>query len=447
MNAEVRPIRTPAEQALAASIEAVSGKLPGAGEVKKLREAAAKAFLEGGLPHRRVEEWKYTDLRALMREAAPLALPPGKGEIEQAGKLDPFSGIEARRLVLVNGAFVPELSDLTKLEKGLAIVPLAQALAEKSQLTQRIGELKPDVYDAALALNTAFLSDGVLVEIADGTKIERPIYIVNCHTGGAPTSTYARSLIVAGKNSQVTLVESFVGPDGVAYQTNSAIELHVGDKAIFDFVRLQAEGAAAFHLSTLLARIGNEAKFSIYPFTSGAAVARYSVTLRFAGKGIEGTFAGPNLLRNRQHADTTLVLDHMMPNGTSRELIKSALDDESRGIFQGRINVHHGAQKTDAKMATHALMLSDTAESDNKPELEIFADDVQCGHGATSGAIDESLMFYFLARGIPRRQAEALLIQSFVAEPVEMIPHEGLREALLSRINVWLEARQAWEAR
>jgi Fe-S cluster assembly protein SufD len=441
MNAEVRPIRTPAEQSLATMIESASGKLPGAGEIKKLRETAAKTFLDRGLPHRRVEEWKYTDLRALMRDAAPLAPPPDKSAVEQAKKLDPFAGVETRRLVLVNGAFVPGLSDLSKLEKGLSIVPLTQALAEKNKLTSRIDELKPDVYDAALALNTAFLNDGVVIEIADGAKIERPIHILNCHTGDAPASTYARSLIVAGKNSKTTIVEAFVGPDGVAYQTNSAMELHVGDNASFDLIRLQAEGASALHLSTLLAKVGNDTKFSIYPFTSGAAVARYSVTLRFAGKSIEGVFASANLLRKRQHADTTLVLDHMMPNGTSRELIKSALDDESRGIFQGRINVHRGAQKTDAKMSTHALMLSDTAESDNKPELEIFADDVQCGHGATSGAIDESLMFYFLARGIPRKEAEALLIQSFVAEPVEMIAHEGLREALLARIAGWLAAR------
>ncbi len=441
MNAEVRPIRTSAEQALAASIEQASGKLPGDGAVKKLRETAAKAFLESGLPHRRVEEWKYTDLRALVRDVAPLASPPGKNEIGQAKKLDPFPGIETRRLVLVNGIFVAELSDLAALEKGLSIVPLARALADGHELVQRIGELKPDTYDAALSLNTAFMNDGVLIEIADGAKLARPIHIMNVNVGSAPSSSYARSLIVAGKNSQATIVESFAGSDGIAYQTNSAAELHVGDNASLDLVRLQAEGKAALHLSTLLAKVGNEAKLSLHPVTTGAAISRYSVTLRFAGKGIDGRMAGANLLRGRQHADTTLVLDHAMPNGTSRELIKSALDDESRGIFQGRIVVRHGAQKTDARMATHALMLSDNAESDNKPELEIFADDVQCGHGATSGPIDETLMFYFLARGIPRKEAEALLIQSFVAESIEMIAHEGLREALLARAADWLKAR------
>lgn len=440
MNAEVRPIRTPAEQALIGAIEAARGKLPGDTRAKELRDAAEKSFAEGGLPHRRVEEWKYTDLRALMRDAAPLASAPDKSAIEAAKKADPFAGLDLRKLVLVNGALVPELSDLAALEPGLSIVPLGKALAEGNALVRRIGELQPKKYDAALALNTAFLNDGVVIEVADGAKIARPIYILHVHSGGA-ASTYARALIVAGKQSKSMFVESFVGPDATAYQTNSAIEAHVGDGATFDFIRLQAEGSAALHLSTLLAKVGNAAKFSLYPVASGAAVSRYSVSFDFAGKNIEGRFAGATLLRGKQHADTTMVIDHAQPHGVSRELMKSALDDESRGIFQGRINVRHGAQKTDAKMATHALMLSDTAESDNKPELEIFADDVQCGHGATSGAIDENLLFYFLARGIPRKEAEALLIQSFVAEPIEMIPHEGLREIMLARAADWLKAR------
>lgn len=441
MSIQLRSIRTPAEQALIGAIEAVRGKLPGGVHAQELRGAAEKSFIESGLPHRRVEEWKYTDLRALMRDVVPLASPPDKNAIEQAKKHDPFPGIEARRLVLVNGAFVPGLSDLAGLEKGLTIAPLAKALAEGNKLTQRIGELKPDTYDAALSLNTAFLNDGVLIEIADGMKLAKPIHIVNFHSGSAPTSTYARSLIVAGKDSQAIVIESFAGPEKVAYQTSTAMELHVSDKASFDLIRLQAEGSAALHLSTLLAKIGSDAKFALHPVAQGAAVSRYSVTLRFAGKNIEARFAGATLLRGRQHADTTMVIDHMMPHGTSRELMKSALDGESRGVFQGRINVRRGAQKTDARMATHALMLTDTAESDNKPELEIFADDVQCGHGATSGAIDENLLFYFLARGIPRKEAEALLIQSFVAEPIELIAHEGLRGVMLARVEDWLRAR------
>jgi len=441
MNAEIRPVRTPAEQALVASFESSHAKLPGSTEIAKLRESAARAFAESGLPHRRIEEWKYTDLRALLREAAPLAPPPDAQAIAEAKKLNPLSEVETRRLVLVNGAFVPALSDLGTLEKGLTIIPLGQALAEGHKLTRRIGELRPETYDAALALNTAFLSDGLLIDIAKDAKIERPIHITHCFTGNVAGSTYARSLIFIGVNAKATIVESFSGPDSIAYQTNSAMELHVNEGAHVDFVRLQAEGNAAVHLSTLLVNISENAKFALHPVTTGGAISRYSISLRFDGKGIEGRFAGANMLRARQHADTTIVLDHAQPNCSSKELIKSVLDGDSRGIFQGRIVVKPGAQKTDARMATHALMLSETAESDNKPELEIFADDVQCGHGATSGALDENLLFYFLSRGIPRKDAEALLIHSFVAEAIEMIAHGGLRDALLKRAAAWLAAR------
>lgn len=441
MNADIRPIRTPAEQALVAANEAVRAKLPGGAAVAKLRETAATAFSESGLPHRRIEEWKYTDLRALMRDVPPLALPPDASAIKEAGKLDPFPAVEARRIVFVNGVYAAELSDLDALEKGLTIIPLAKALSEGHVLTQRIGALSPEAYDAALALNVAFMNDGAIVDLAKGTKLDRPLHILHCFTGKTVAATYTRSLVILDADTKATLVESFVGPDGVPYQANSAMELHVADGAHLDFIRLQADGNSAIHLSTLLAEVGANAVISLNPVTTGAAVSRYSISLRFAGKGTEGRFAAANLLRARQHADTTLVIDHAVPNCIGKELVKSALDGESRGIFQGRIVVRPDAQKTDSRMATHALMLTDTAESDNKPELEIFADDVQCGHGATSGAIDESLLFYFLARGIPHKEAEALLIQSFVAESIEMIAHTGLREALLQRVANWLKER------
>ena len=442
MNAEVKPVRTAAEVALAAAIDAVRAKLPGKGAVAKLREHATKSFLESGLPHRRIEEWKYTDLRALMREAAPLAPPPDAGAIKEAGKLDPFFGIETRRFTLVNGAFVPELSDLKALEPGLTILPLARALAEGHKLTEKIGAIAPDTYDAAFALNTALLNDGVIIAIEPGAKIEKPIHIVHCQAGKSASSSFARALVLVGAGARATIVESFTGPGGVGYQANSALELHAGDGSEIDFIRLQAEGDAAIHLSTLLAEIGAKAKLSLHPVTTGAAVSRFTILLRFNGTGTEGKLAAANLLRGRQHADTTIVVDHRAAGCVSRELNKSALDEGSRGIFQGKIVVRQAAQKTDARMATHALMLSDEAESDNKPELEIFADDVQCGHGATSGALDEKLLFYLFTRGIPREQAEALLIQSFACEAIETIAHEGLRAALAKRATDWLAERR-----
>jgi Fe-S cluster assembly protein SufD len=341
----------------------------------------------------------------------------------------------------MDGTFVPDLSDLS-VEKKLTIVPLAKSLADKHPLTARIGALKPHTDDPALALNTAFLNDGVLIEVGDGALLEHPIHVRHIFSGKAPAATYARSLFIAGNGANATLVESFEGPDGVAYQANSALELYVGDKANVALLRLQAEGNAALHLSTLLAEVGEGAELELGGLTQGAALSRYTLHVRLAGEHTDLRLANAKLLRGKQHGDTTLVLHHAVPKCTSRETFRTVLDDTARGVVQGLIVVQPKAQKTDARMSLGALMLAEGAEANQKPELEIFADDVQCGHGATAGALDEQLLFYLMARGIPRRQAEALLVQSFFAQALEQISHEGIRTALIERGTAWLAARE-----
>jgi Fe-S cluster assembly protein SufD len=441
MNAEVRPIKTVAETALAANFAALRRALPGAGAVAALREDAFKRFENEGLPHRRVEEWKYTDLRALMRDAKPLAGVPdaaAKARAETAGGM--LASIEARRIVFVDGAFVPELSDLADLEAGLAISSMGQALATGDpRLLARIGRVVP-TDDVAVALNTAFMGDGAVIHIAAGAALARPIHLVFFNAGGEGASVFARSLVVIGKGARAMLVESHEGSG--EYQVNSALELEVGDEAHVDHIKITGAGAGALHVSTLMAAIGAHARFNEFLFTSGAAIVRNQLFVRFAGEGTIAHICGASLLRGREHADTTVIADHAAGGCTSREVFKSVLDDEARGVFQGKIIVRPHAQKTDAKMATHALLLSETAEADNKPELEIFADDVQCGHGATSGDLDEDLLFYLRARGIPAKEAQALLIQAFVGEAVEGIEHAGLRDALMEQVVAWLEQRE-----
>ena len=441
MNAEVRPIKTVAETALAANFAALRRALPGAGAVAALREDAFKRFENEGLPHRRVEEWKYTDLRALMRDAKPLAGVPdaaAKARAEAAGGM--LASIEARRIVFVDGAFVPELSDLADLEAGLAISSMGQALAAGDpQLLARIGRVVP-TDDVAVALNTAFMGDGAVIHIAAGAALARPIHLVFFNAGGEGASVFARSLVVVGNGARAMLVESHEGSG--EYQVNSALELVVGDEAHVDHIKITGAGAGALHVSTLMAAIGAHARFNEFLFTSGAAIVRNQLFVRFAGEGTIAHICGASLLRGREHADTTVIADHAAGGCTSREVFKSVLDDEARGVFQGKIIVRPHAQKTDAKMATHALLLSETAEADNKPELEIFADDVQCGHGATSGDLDEDLLFYLRARGIPAKEAQALLIQAFVGEAVEGIEHAGLRDALMEQVVAWLEQRE-----
>ena len=447
MNAEVRPIKTAAETALAQSFAAVKRALPGAGAVGALREDAFRRFETEGLPHRRVEEWKYTDLRALMRDAKPLAgVPDAAAKARAKDALATLDAIEARRIVFVDGALVPELSDLSGLEAGLTVSSMAQALAAGDRdLLAHLGRIVP-TDDVAVALNTAFMGDGAVIQVAPGAALAQPIHLVFVNASGAPSSVFARSLVVIGKGARAMLVESHIGSTASEDQVNedqvnTVLELKVGDEAHVDHIKITGTGAGALHVSTLMAAIGAHARFNMFLFTTGGAVVRNQAFVRFDGEGTIAGIRGASLLKGRQHADTTLVADHATADCTSREVFKSVLDEEGRSVFQGRIIVRPHAQKTDAKMATHALLLSETAEADNKPELEIFADDVQCGHGATSGALDEDLLFYLKARGIPAKEAQALLIQAFVGEAVEGIEHAGLRDALMDHVVAWLEAR------
>jgi Fe-S cluster assembly protein SufD len=239
----------------------------------------------------------------------------------------------------------------------------------------------------------------------------------------------------------VTLVETHEGRDRQDYQVNSVLQLVVGDEAQLDHIKITREGNAAIHVATLLANIGARARFNEVGFTAGGAVVRNQSFVLLAGEGTEANLRGLSLLADRQHADNTLAVDHAVAGCQSREAFKAVVDNEARAVFQGKISVRPQAQQTDAKMMSRALLLSDSAEADCKPELEIFADDVQCGHGATTGTLDDQLKFYLMARGIPEKDAEALLIQAFAAEVLETIAHEGIRDALMDATVAWLGQR------
>lgn len=440
MNADVHPIKTAAEIGLAQAFAEARPRLPGSDAIARRRAAAFDRFAELGLPHRRIEEWKYTDLRALMRDAKPIAPPPDaatRHRARDAGAL--LEAPDIRRLVFVDGAFTPELSDLDSLEPGLTIVSLARALADP-RVVERLGTVVP-TDDVAVALNTAFMGDGAVIHVADNAVIARPVHLAFRFAAEQPAAVFARSLVVVGAGAQFALIESHEGPDDLDYQVNVGLELVVGDGARVEHVKVGVDGARALHVATLMASLGAGAELADTSFTMGGAVTRNQLFVRFAGASAVAHVRGATLIKGRQHVDTTLVIDHALPGGTSRELNKAVLDGESRSVFQGKIIVRPDAQKTDGKMMTQALLLSETAEADNKPELEIFADDVQCGHGATAGALDEDLLFYLMARGIAKAPAEALLIQAFVGEAIETIRHEGIKEALTAAAAKWLAAR------
>jgi Fe-S cluster assembly protein SufD len=440
--ADVKVMKTAAETALARAYADARDRLPGDAAVAAQRAAAFELFTREGLPHRRVEEWKYTDLRALMRDAKPLAPLPdaaAKARAKTAGGV--LGDVECRRLMFVDGTFVPELSDTGGLEKGLTITSLAAALGDNdASLADHLGKLAP-AQDVAVALNTALMGDGAVIRIGAGATIERPLHLLFV-TSEKPIATFVRSLVVVEAGARAMVIETHEGPAGTDYQTNAALELFVGDRAHVDHVKIISDGAEALHVSTLAAAIGAKARFNAFTFTAGGAVVRNQLFLKFDGEETVAGIRGATLIKGRQHADTTLVANHLARGCQSRELFKAVLDDEAHSVFQGRITVQRGAQQTDAKMMTQALLLSERAEADNKPELEIFADDVQCGHGATAGALDEELKFYLMARGIPAAEAEALLIQAFLGEAIEGIEHAGLREALMETVAAWLRDRE-----
>ena len=417
-------------------------RLPGAGKVAELRRQAFEAYERAGLPHRRIEEWKYTDLRVLMREVLPLAPAPDAAALKRAGaalKLHAIAGV--RRLVLVDGVFAPSLSELTNLEKGLGIRTLREVL-EAGDAALQAQLFTPGNADAMVALNSAVMTDGLVLDVADGAALTQPLHIVHIASGAAPSAMFTRSLLKLGKAASVTLVESYIAADGAKnYQVHDSAVISIGDDARLDHVRLVEDSRDAFNISSAVVTLGAHAHFNTFGMTSGSNVSRYQPTIVFAGEGSRVEANGVNLLNGRQHADTTMLLDHAVPNCESREIFRAVVDDRGHSVFQGRIIVRPHAQKTDAKMMTRALLLSDEAEADNKPELEIFADDVTCGHGATAGALDQSLLFYLRARGLSEKEAQALLIQAFVGEAIESIANDGLRELAISAAERWLAAR------
>jgi len=421
-----------------ANFKSVVAGAPGSGKVADARREAFDNFQRIGLPHRRIEDWKYTDLRASMRDVLPAAPAPDAAALaraEAAVKLHAIDGV--RRLVLVDGALATSLSDLAALEPGLSIRSLRAALdAGDNRL------LSLDISNPMTALNTALMTDGVVIEVADGARLPKPLQIVHIASGGAPAAMFTRSLVALGKDSAATVVESYIAAEGAGlYQVHDAAVITIGDGARLDHVRLTEDSREAFNIAAAEVRVGTHAHYNVVGITTGGLVSRYSSTVTIAGEHAHVETNGVNLLNGKQHADTTLVMNHDVPHCVSREGFRAVADDRGHSVFQGRINVRQPAQQTDAKMMTRALLLSDDAEADNKPELEIFADDVTCGHGAAIGALDDQLLFYLRARGLPEKEAEALLIQAFVGEAIEAIADDDLRALAIAAAERWLAAR------
>ncbi|MGC0395771.1 Fe-S cluster assembly protein SufD [Bradyrhizobium sp. USDA 241] len=427
--------KTGSGRAVSDLFASAEGRLPGSPAVTAVRREAFETYERLGLPHRRIEEWKYTDLRALVGEVLPLAAAPDAAALKRAADAVKAHGIAgARKLVLVDGVFAAELSDVKALASEVSLTTLREALEKDA------GLLKTVSTDAVIALNAALATDGVVLSIADGAQLSAPVQIVHVATA-ASVSVFTRSQVKVGKGARATIIESFVAAGAKTYQVNDAVIIAVGDDADVAHIRLMDDAPDAVNITSQFVTVGANTKLNFFNMTSGASVSRLQGFITLAGEGSELSINGVNLLQKTEHGDTTLVVDHAVPNCVSREIFRAVIDDRAHSVFQGRIIVRPDAQKTDGKMMTRALLLSDEAEADNKPELEIFADDVSCGHGATAGALDDSLLFYLKARGLPEKQAQALLIQAFVGEAIEQIADDDLREHVIGIAERWLERR------
>ncbi|WP_298961394.1 SufD family Fe-S cluster assembly protein [uncultured Methylobacterium sp.] len=438
--ADITNLRSPAEAGLSKLFE--SARKSFATEEAISREEAFRFFEATGLPSRRVEAFKYTDLRAAITEAAPPAEAPAEDVARAAvAGATGFSEIEAARLTFVNGHLAAALSDLDRLPEGVTVAPLNAALAQGDARLKRLAPVEQARENPVYQLNTAFLADGALISVAEGAKPAGPVHLRFVGTGATAFSTATRVLVELGAGAEFTLLETHEGPDGVAYQPNDALDVRIGEGADFRHARLNAEGRAAVALSTLSVRLDAEARLETVNLVTGAVLSRHQIYLHVAGENANAVVNGAALLGSGQLADSTLLADHAAVGGIGREMFKTVIDGDATGVFQGKIIVRQVAQQTDGKMKSDCLLLTDDGQMMNKPELEIFADDVACGHGATCGAPDDDLLFYLMARGLPRAVAESLLVQAFVGEAVEAVSHEGARAALIGRIETWLKAR------
>ena len=417
------------------------GALPGAGLpwLDALRDEGRRLSADG-LPGTRMEAWKYTNLAALAElEFSPLAMG---GELPSAD-LGPgaFEGLEGPSLVFVNGRLSPGHSRLDGLPEGLRVRGLAQGLTDDpAGIEALIGSAESLNGDLMAAFNAAFAADGCIVETAPGAVIDEPIRLrFVAAPGEGPLAYHPRVIVRVRAGSRLSLVESHEGPAGAPTWSNPLVDIEVGEGARLSHVKLQIEGESAYHTALTKAALAGEARYESHLVALGARLARHEIHVRFDGEGADCQLRGGYMARGNQHVDNTTVIDHALPHCESREVYKGVLDDTARGVFQGKIIVRQDAQKTDGHQLNRTLLLSRKAEIDTKPELEIYADDVKCSHGATAGEPEDDQLFYLRSRGLDLHTARKLIVEGFMGELLEEVGHEPTRAVLAERVAAWID--------
>ncbi|MBV9331205.1 MAG: Fe-S cluster assembly protein SufD [Alphaproteobacteria bacterium] len=407
--------------------------------LRQARRHGLARFAELGFPTRRSESWRYLDLQPLQRQ--PL-LPAGTGSGEQEAGLAQLAGLKlpqsAARLVLLDGHFCAELSRVGGLPSGVWFGAAHRAIAEREDLFRELaGEAPKDAAHPFAALNAAFFGDGFVLHIGVGVTLDEPIEIVHLASGGKPAAYHTRSLVRLGEGSRATILETYAGEG--RYWRNDVLAVHLDHSAELTRAVLVEEGLQAVHLAELDATVGASARFGSVALLLGGGTVRHETSVRMAGEGAQCRLDGAFVVGRTEEANIVTNVDHQVRRGETRELIKGVAAGRAHGAFQGKITVAENAQEVDAHQLSRNLILGGRAVIDTKPELEIYADDVKCSHGASVGELDETALFYLRSRGIPDPEARHMLIEGFLREPVEELADPVLREHLLRRLGRRLE--------
>lgn len=408
-----------------------------------IRQAGLASFAANGLPTIQQEDWRFTNVAPIgklnLHPAPEVAV---NGAESKALAESVFNALVGHRLVFVNGRFSDKLSCIKPVSGGARIENLAAALAKDSALIEKhLGKYAHTKDNSFAALNQAMFADGAFIFVPKGVEVAEPvqlIYISSAKKSGE--AIQPRNLVIAEAGSKVTVVESYISTSNVAYLTNAVTEIVAGDNAFVEHVKVQDEAASAFHIATIAGEFGRTSNVSVHSFALGAKLSRNNIRTKLAGEGLECILNGLYLTKDEQLADHHMIVEHAQPHCASHEYFNGILDDKSKGVFHGRILVQQIAQKTDAKQTNKNLLLSDDATADTKPQLEIYADDVKCTHGATIGQLNDESIFYLRSRGMSEETAKRMLIHAFAGEIIERIKCEPAREVIDKLVWDRLEA-------
>ncbi len=408
-----------------------------------LRRLAIESFAELGFPSTHDEEWKYTNIAPLVSVPFAPARVKLSEEIRRRIERLPLADLGCSRLTFFNGRYVPELSKLRDVPKGLKAGSLASAFKNHGALLERhLARYADARTHAFVALNTAFFEDGAFVEVPKGAVLRKPLHILQISLGGGRTTvSYPRNLIVVGSTGQATIIETFFSLAEEAIFTNTVTEIVAAEGALVDYCKVQQESTAALHYARVQVQQERSSTAATHSIQLGGALTREEVQTVLAGEGAESLLHGLYVITGQQHVDNHTAIDHAQPHCSSREVYKGVLEGKSQGVFNGKIIVRPDAQKTDSKQSNKNLLLSEDAIINTKPQLEIFADDVKCTHGATIGQIDPEAVFYLRSRGIAVDEAKSLLTYAFANDVMERIKFQPLRERLAERLFARLASR------